>query len=133
MTAAVAVGGGRSLSQRMLDGVERLGNKVPHPAIMFFYLILFVIVLSHLLFVLGVSVTEQVAVPVDISTGPNYYEDTPYGGVYPGPDGIPKVYADDFEIKEQTVAIQSLLTVEGIRFIFTSFVANFAAFGALAV
>ena len=54
----------------MLDGVERLGNKVPHPAIMFFYLILFVIVLSHVLFVLGVSVTEEIAVPVPLGVPP---------------------------------------------------------------
>ena len=31
----------RSFSERMLDGVERVGNKVPHPVLMFLYLILF--------------------------------------------------------------------------------------------
>jgi aminobenzoyl-glutamate transport protein len=136
MTAAataVAAGGGRSITQRLLDGVERMGNKVPHPAIMFFYLILLVIVLSAVLALLGVSVTENIAVPVDIPGAPNYYENTTYGDIYPGPDGIPRVYADDFQIQQQTVAIQSLLTTEGIRFIFTSFVANFAGFGVVAV
>jgi aminobenzoyl-glutamate transport protein len=136
MTAAVAAAegaSGRGVTQRLLDGVERLGNKVPHPAILFFYLILVVIALSAILSVLGVQVTEQVAVPVDVSTTPNYYEDTTYGSVNPSPDGIGKVYADDFEIREQTVAVRSLLTVEGIRFIFTSFVANFAGFGVIAV
>jgi aminobenzoyl-glutamate transport protein len=133
MTAAVALegDGGRGFSARLLDGVERLGNKVPHPAIMFFYLILFVIVLSHVLFLLGVSVTEDIAVPVPQPVAHDFYEDTVQPGVF-GP-GLADPYGDEFEIKPQTIAIQSLLTVEGIRFIFTSFVANFAGFGVVAV
>lgn len=132
MTASVAAGDqGRGLSQRMLDGVERLGNKVPHPAIMFFYLILIVIVLSHVLFLLGVSVTENVAAPVPEQVVPEYYEDTTQPGVK-GP-GLSDAYGQDFQITQQTVAIQSLLTTDGIRFIFTSFVANFAGFGVIAV
>ena len=38
-----------------------------------------------------------------------------------------------FEIQEETIPIRSLLTVEGIRFIFTSFVPNFAGFSVVAV
>ena len=51
MTAAVAIDGdgGRGFSARLLDGVETLGNKVPHPVMMFVYLIVFVIVLSTIL------------------------------------------------------------------------------------
>ena len=45
--AAAAKSGG--LTQRFLDGVERLGNKVPSPVLMFLYLILLVMVLSHIL------------------------------------------------------------------------------------
>jgi aminobenzoyl-glutamate transport protein len=37
--------------QRMLDTVERVGNRVPHPVMIFVYLILAVVVLSHLLYV----------------------------------------------------------------------------------
>ena len=48
----------------LLGMVERLGNKVPPPALMFGYLILIVIVLSWLLSLFGVSITEDVAVPV---------------------------------------------------------------------
>ncbi len=131
--AAVALesDGGRGFSARLLDGIERLGNKVPHPAIMFFYLILFVIVLSHVLFLLGVSVTEEIAVPVPQPVAHDFYEDTVQPGVY-GP-GLADPYGDQFEIKPQTIAIQSLLTTEGIRFIFTGFVANFAGFGVVAV
>ena len=59
-TATVAPKQKRSL----LDSVETLGNKVPHPVIMFLYLIAFVAMLSALLAAFDVSVTEQVMVPV---------------------------------------------------------------------
>ena len=39
----------------------------------------------------------------------------------------------DFVITEETIPVRSLLTIEGIRFIFTSFVANFQNFGVIAV
>jgi aminobenzoyl-glutamate transport protein len=39
----------------------------------------------------------------------------------------------DFVITEETIPVRSLLTNEGIRFIFTSFVANFQNFGVIAV
>ena len=39
MTAAGAGDESGRLQQRMLDGIERLGNKVPHPAIIFLDLI----------------------------------------------------------------------------------------------
>ena len=62
-----AVNPSKTFMDRVLDGVETLGNKVPHPVMMFVYLIVFVIVLSSLLQVLGVSVTEQVLEPVPAS------------------------------------------------------------------
>ena len=54
----------RTFVQKMLDGIEKAGNKVPHPVIMFLYLIAIVIVLSALLDLLNVGVTEDVLVPV---------------------------------------------------------------------
>ena len=45
-------GGG---TQRLLDAIERLGNKVPHPAIIFLALCAIVIVLSAVLAVLVCS------------------------------------------------------------------------------
>src|SRR5690606_6490837 len=39
----------------------------------------------------------------------------------------------EYVIEEQTIPVRSLLDVEGLRFIFTSFVANFAGFGVVAV
>ncbi len=120
--------GKQSFMDRLLNTVERVGNKVPHPVLMFFYLIIGVIVLSALLSLMGVSVTELIAVPVPVEVTPDFYEDVSeytLSGV-----GIKDV---DYEIVEQTITIRSLLSIEGIRFIFESFVPNFQGFGALAV
>ena len=65
----------RSFMDKLLDGVERVGNKVPHPVLMFAYLILFVIVASTVLGWLGVSITDQIAVPVEVPVELNTYED----------------------------------------------------------
>ncbi|MCA9982564.1 MAG: AbgT family transporter, partial [Anaerolineales bacterium] len=119
----------RGFTQRLLDGIETVGNKVPHPVLMFLYLIIGVIILSHILWWAGVSVTEQIAVPVAVPAEREYYEDTTQPGIVVPPDG----YTTDYEIQERTIAIQSLLTVEGIRFLFSSFVGNFQGFGVVAV
>jgi hypothetical protein len=65
----------KGLLQKVLDGVEKVGNKVPHPVLMFFYLMIGVIVLSAVLSLLGVSVTEQIAVPAPMEVTPDFYED----------------------------------------------------------
>ena len=130
-TAAVPpTAGKRSFLQKMLDGIERVGNKVPHPVLMFLYLIAFIIVLSHVLYMLGVSVTSEVAVPVPVEVRPNYYEDSSAASVAGGGEVL---YDQQFEIQQETIPIRSLLTMEGIRFIFTSFVPNFAGFSVVAV
>ena len=43
--------------QKLLDLVERVGNKAPHPAVLFFVLIALVVLLSHVLHVMGTSVS----------------------------------------------------------------------------
>jgi len=43
--------------QKLLDAVERVGNKVAHPAVIFFILAGLVILLSHLLYLLGTTVS----------------------------------------------------------------------------
>jgi aminobenzoyl-glutamate transport protein len=113
---------------RMLDGVERVGNKVPHPVLMFLYLIGFVIILSQILAWFDVSVTELVAEPVPVEVMPDYYEDTSQ------PQYEGQEYAEpDFQLVERTISIESLLTVDGIRFLFTTFVSNFQNFGVVGV
>jgi aminobenzoyl-glutamate transport protein len=116
-------------SKGFLGTVERIGNKIPNPIILFLYLILFVIVLSHVLYLFGISVTQEIAVPA-APEAEMYYLDSALPAVEPLPEDYTE---DDFVIETQTVAARSLLTAEGIRFIFTSFVPNFAGFTVVAV
>ncbi|MDX1416889.1 MAG: AbgT family transporter [Candidatus Promineifilaceae bacterium] len=123
-----AASANKSVSERLLDGIERVGNKVPHPVLMFLYLIIIVVILSQVMALLGVSVTEEIAVPVVTESEGTYFVDSAEPGLE-----APVPYETDFEIEEQTIAIRGLLSVEGLRFIFTSFVGNFAAFSVVAV
>jgi aminobenzoyl-glutamate transport protein len=128
-TPAPKAGQERGFTQRLLDGIEKLGNRVPHPVLMFLYLIIFVIVLSHILYLAGVSATEVIAAPVPEPALRLYYEDTTEPGVAVPTDP----YGNPYTTTERTVAIRSLLTTDGIRYIFTGFVSNFQGFGVLAV
>ncbi|MCX6520636.1 MAG: AbgT family transporter [Actinobacteria bacterium] len=132
-TAAVETPSKKSFSERMLDGIEKTGNKVPHPVIMFLYLIAFIAVLSAVLAAFDVSVTEDVAIPVnkaelqrvqDALGGSVVPYDTVSGEILEVPDVI---------IEEQTFDVKSLLAIDGIRFVFSSFVNNFAGFAVVAV
>ena len=49
--------------QRLLDVVEKVGNMVPHPVVFFLILIAIVWVLSHALYLAGISVYYQVVNP----------------------------------------------------------------------
>ena len=119
-----------SAVERILDIIERVGNKVPHPAIMFLALCVGVIVLSALLAWSGVGATYQVVKPpaqgisaVDVA-----------GSSLPAelmPAQPPA--AGDYHVVTETVRIQSLLDVDGIRFLFTSFVHNFMGFTAMGI
>lgn len=123
---------GKGGMQRALDLIERVGNRVPNPVLMFLYLIAIVIVLSAILALFGVSVTEQVAHPVPYPVEHNYYQDTTEVQSVVPPQG--NEYSNvDFVITEETIPVRSLLTTEGIRYLFTSFVANFQNFGVVAV
>ncbi len=115
------------------DLIERVGNKVPHPVLMFLYLIVGVIILSHILFLLNISVTDEVAVPVPIGQLVEL-RDALGGSVVPyNPDTSEVLELPDFIIQEQTIPIRSLLTVEGLRHIFTTFLPNFSGFAVIGV
>jgi aminobenzoyl-glutamate transport protein len=129
MTEATAPAPEHTGMARLLDIVERVGNKVPHPVLMFLYLIIGVILLSAVLAWAGVSVTDEIAVPDSVEVVPGYYEDATQPILAPSDLD----YEDGWHIETVTISIQSLLSVEGIRFIFTSFVPNFAGFGVVAV
>jgi aminobenzoyl-glutamate transport protein len=87
--------------QRFLDIVERVGNKVPHPSIIFLILIVGIVVLSHVFFLLGTSVNYQVVDPLT------------------------------HEILDATTAVRSLISIEGRRFMLTSVIPNFLGFTAV--
>ncbi len=119
----------RSFMQKVLDGIERAGNKVPHPVMIFVYLFVGVIVLSAILAALGVGVTEEVLVPAS----PEIIDLEYVGGAELPVSVIAEPASTDYVVEEVRVNIQSLLSIEGIRFIFTSFVNNFDGFSVVAV
>jgi aminobenzoyl-glutamate transport protein len=122
--------GDRGFVQRMLDGIERVGNRVPHPAIIFLGLIGVVIALSAILAAVGVSVTFDVVEPPPVVVD----EEELGGSVVPDIGLPPEDYADEeLEVVQETASIRSLLGADGIRFIFSSFVSNFAGFSVVAV
>jgi aminobenzoyl-glutamate transport protein len=76
--------------QKLLDVVERVGNKVPHPAILFFLLVAVVVLLSQALRLTGTSVSYQ------------------------------RINPETHQVEQVTTAVNSLLAADGIRFVFTS-------------
>ena len=117
----------------LLDWVERVGNKVPNPTIMFVYLIGVVAVLSAVLSWAGVSVTDEVVIPVPRDEFSQINEHL--GGTWSIYDSVTGEPAEvpDFVVSEETFSVRNLLSVEGARFFFSSFVDNFAGFGVVAV
>src|SRR6516225_1718103 len=122
----------KTFMDHLLDGIETLGNKVPHPVMMFVYLIVFIILFSTILQILGVSVTEQVLEPVPAQVEHNFYPDTTQIQLEATQDGLE--WSDThFQPQQETIPVKGLLTIDGIRFLFTSFVPNFQNFGVIAV
>lgn len=116
--------------QRLLNGIEAVGNKVPHPAIIFLGLCVLVIVLSSILAAFDVSVTYDVVEQPPLEVDQEYVG----GSVVPEPDLPPPDYGEkELEVVQETTRIESLLGTDGIRFIFSSFVNNFASFSVVAV
>jgi aminobenzoyl-glutamate transport protein len=125
----------RGAVQRLLDGIERLGNKVPHPAVMFVALCLLVIVVSAVLAMANVQVTTEVVSPTQpAATADDNYPYYPGGSVVPdGATNPEPPGADEYVPHTETIEVKSLLDASGIRFIFTSFVDNFNNFSAVGV
>jgi aminobenzoyl-glutamate transport protein len=120
----------RGAVDRFLGGIERVGNKVPHPAIIFLGLCLFVIVLSAVLSAIDVSVTYDVVEQAPVEAEEEYVG----GSIEPETVVDPDAYLDtEFETHEETTRIESLLSGDGVAFIFSSFVDNFAGFSVVAV
>ena len=87
------------LLTRCLNGIERVGNALPHPVTLFAIMALAVVVISAICAAMGVSATGNL-----VSGG---------------------------ELKETTVTAVSLLTKEGLQYIFTGAVNNFTTYAPL--
>ena len=118
--------------ERMLDGIERLGNKMPDPAILFLWLCLGVILLSQ---VAGLARRQGDLRGRRAAARRRRRRPTTAARrdpVYVAPDragarrGLRACATETTEVK-------GLLTVDGVRFLFTSFVDNFRNFAAVAI
>jgi aminobenzoyl-glutamate transport protein len=87
----------------VFDVIERVGNKIPHAAILFVWMIVVVIVLSHICYLLGLSVTYET------------------------------INANTHQPEQVTTSARSLLTSGGISFMYEDLVANFMSFTATGV
>ena len=92
-----------SLYNRFLNGVERIGNKLPHPVILFAIFALAIVVISAICELCGVSAVGEMVTTVD---------------------GVKTV-------KTTEVAAVSLLTRDGLKYMFTSAVNNFTTYAPL--
>ena len=87
------------LYNRCLNGIERVGNALPHPVTLFAIFAIAIVLISALCDLLGVSVTGEL-----VSNG---------------------------ELKETTVEVVSLLTKDGLKYMFTTAVKNFTTYAPL--
>ena len=124
-TAGTKEGGGG-----FLGWIERVGNKVPHPAIIFLGLIVGVILVSAVLAWADVSVTTEVAEPVPSAVVPDYSD---AGSMYPSIEHAPVPSEPEYEVVTEKIEAKSLLSSEGIAHMFTTVVQNFNDFGVVAV
>lgn len=90
----------KGLFNKFLDNVERVGNKLPHPATIFFIFAIMVVVISHFAALSGIEVTF-------------------------------KAINKEHQLVDKTVKAVSLLTPDGIRWMFKSIVKNFTGFAPL--
>jgi aminobenzoyl-glutamate transport protein len=120
----------KTMMQKILDVVENVGNKVPHPVIIFLVLIGIVVVLSAIFGMLGTSVSYEVLVPKAQTAEPP----TPYdSGVHDLEPTVAYQTVDEksYHLETRSVTARSLLTIEGIRFIYSSLIPSFMGFTAL--
>lgn len=88
---------------KALDRVEAVGNRLPHPITIFFYLTIFVVILSGVGALLHWSAT---------------------GEVYNSAAGV---------VEEQTIKVVSLFSVSGLQYMLTHAISNFTGYAPLGV
>ncbi|CCH76740.1 putative AbgT transporter [Nostocoides japonicum T1-X7] len=113
-----------------LGWIERVGNKIPNPAMIFLGLIVIVIVLSAILSAFGVSVTTEVAEPTGTSV---VQQEDGVGSTYPSIEREPAEAEPHYEVHTETIKAESLLSRDGVAHMFTMVVQNFNDFGVVAV
>jgi aminobenzoyl-glutamate transport protein len=101
MTLAIKAAAPKTVMQRFLDGIEKVGNMVPHPVVIFLALIGIVIILSVILSFFDTAVTLE------------------------------RINPDTHAIETTTTSLRSLLDGDGIRFIYSSLIPNFMSFTAV--
>ncbi|ALO67182.1 p-aminobenzoyl-glutamate transporter [Arthrobacter alpinus] len=132
-TAKPKTAGKNNESGRFLNSIERLGNKIPNPTIMFVYLIALIAVLSAFMSWANVKVTDTVMTPVPTEQLQHLNE--ALGGTlvpFDTATGL-AVTLPNYTVSEQTFAVRNLLSGDGLQVFFSSFVDNFAAFSVVAV
>jgi aminobenzoyl-glutamate transport protein len=72
-TAAEQAQPEKTFLERILDAIERGGNKMPHPAILFAGLCVAVIVISQVLYWFDVKATFEVVKPPPVPTEETYF------------------------------------------------------------
>ena len=103
---------------------------MPSPAVLFLLLCVLTIVLSQVLFWFTVRATYETVTPPPVPTIETYYG----GSVEPGYVGPTQPEpADAYKLHTVTVKVQGLLTADGVRYLFTSFVSNLRDFAPLAI
>src|SRR5262249_52388903 len=116
--------------ERLLDRIERGGNKMPPPAIMFLAPFGALIVASQVPYWFRVKATLRGVPPPPVPTEQIYYG----GSVYPTDVGPTEPEpAKAYTMQTETAKVKGLLTGDGVRFLFTSFVDNFRNFSALTI
>jgi aminobenzoyl-glutamate transport protein len=93
----------RTVLQTLLDGVEQVGNRVPHPAVIFLVLMGVMVLHSHAFYLMGTSVSYQ------------------------------RINPQTHELEDLTATVKGLLSADGIRFLLTSAVRNFLNFGPVGI
>lgn len=94
---------GNKIFNKFLNGVEKVGNKLPHPITLFGILCLGIIILSAILSKFGITATGEL------------------------------INRTTLELEEQTITVVSLLSREGLAYMIKSAVTNFTSFAPLGV
>lgn len=92
-----------SFFYKFLNGVEMVGNKLPHPITLFFLLSIIIVIISYICEMLGVYATGEI------------------------------MNSKTLELEEQTITVISLLSYEGIVYMIKNAVINFTSFAPLGI